>query len=137
MATVPLIADEAAGAQARAVFDDIRAKRNTDYVNNFWRALAADPALLKATWERVQQVMAPGALDPLVKELIYVAVSAANGCGYCVHSHTAAARAKGMTPEQHGELLQVIALASHTNALANALQVEVDARFRADREGPP
>jgi AhpD family alkylhydroperoxidase len=80
----------------------------------------------------VQQVMAPGALDPLVKELIYVAVSAANGCSYCVHSHTAAARAKGMTPEQHGELLQVIALANHTNALANALQVEVDARFRAD-----
>jgi len=132
MATVPLVTDEAAGAEARAVFDDIRAKRNTDYVNNFWRALAADPALLKATWERVQEVMAPGALDPLVKELVYIAVSATNGCGYCVHSHTAAARAKGMTEAQYGELLRVIALASHTNALANALQVDVDARFRAD-----
>jgi AhpD family alkylhydroperoxidase len=131
MGTVPLLDDEAAGAKARAVFDDIRAKRNTDYVNNFWRALAADPDLLRQTWERVQSVMAPGALDPLVKELVYIAVSTANGCGYCVHSHTAAARAKGMTPEQHAELLQVIALASQTNALANALQVEVDERFKA------
>jgi AhpD family alkylhydroperoxidase len=131
MGTVPLLTDEAAAVEARAVFDDIRAKRNTDYVNNFWRALAADPALLKQTWERVQTVMAPGALDPLVKELVYVAVSAANNCSYCVHSHTAAARAKGMTPEQHAELLQVIALASHTNALANAMQVEVDERFKA------
>ena len=131
MATLPLINDDAAGAEALAVFDDIRAKRNTDYVNNFWRALAHDPALLKSTWERVQEVMAPGELDPLVKELIYVAVSAVNGCSYCVHSHTAAARAKGMTPGQHAELLRVVALASQTNALAHALQVEPDERFKA------
>jgi AhpD family alkylhydroperoxidase len=131
MATLSMLDDEAAGAEARAVFDDIRAKRNTDYVNNFWRALAHDPALLKATWERVQEVMAPGELDPLVKELIYVAVSTVNGCSYCVHSHTAAARAKGMTPGQHAELLRVVALASQTNALAHALQVEPDDRFKA------
>jgi len=131
MATLPLIDDAAAPAEARAVFDDIRAKRNTDYVNNFWRALAHDPALLKATWERVQEVMAPGELDPLVKELIYVAVSTVNGCSYCVHSHTAAARARGMTPGQHAELLRVVALASQTNALAHALQVEPDDRFKA------
>ena len=131
MATLPMINDETAGAEALAVFDDIRAKRNTDYVNNFWRALAHDPALLKSTWERVQEVMAPGELDPLVKELIYVAVSAVNGCSYCVHSHTAAERAKGMTPGQHAELLRVVALASQTNALAHALQVEPDDRFKA------
>lgn len=131
MGTVALLDDAEADPTARAVFDDIRAKRGTDYVNNFWRALAHDPALLAATWERVQAVMAPGALDPLVKELVYVAVSTANGCGYCVHSHTAAARAKGMTPEMHGELLAVIAMASQTNALATALGVEVDARFEA------
>ena len=131
MATLPLLDDEAAGPEARAVFDDIRARRNTDYVNNFWRALAHDPALLKSTWERVQEVMAPGELDPLVKELIYVAVSTVNGCSYCVHSHTAAARAKGMTPGQHAELLRVVALASQTNALAHALQVEPDDRFKA------
>jgi AhpD family alkylhydroperoxidase len=131
MATVTLTTGETAGAEALAVFDDIRAKRNTDYVNNFWRALAHDPALLKATWERLQQVMAPGALDPLVKELIYIAVSTTNGCSYCVHSHTAAAKAKGMTPAQHGELLAVIAMASQTNALATALQVETDERFLA------
>jgi AhpD family alkylhydroperoxidase len=130
MATLPLLSDEAASAEARAVFDDIRAKRGTDYVNNFWRALAHDPALLQATWDRAQAVMAPGALDPLVKELVYVAVSTANGCGYCVHSHTAAARAKGMTVEQHGELLAVIAMAAQTNALATAMGVEVDERFR-------
>ncbi len=131
MAAVPLLTDEAAGAEALAVFGDIRAKRQTDYVNNFWRALAADPALLSATWERVQAVMAPGALDPLVKELIYVAVSTANGCGYCVHSHTAAAKARGMTEAQHGEFLAVIAMASQTNALATALGVPVDDRFLA------
>jgi AhpD family alkylhydroperoxidase len=131
MATLPLINDDAAGAEALAVFDDIRAKRNTDYVNNFWRALAHDPALLKSTWQRVQDVMAPGELDPLVKELIYMAVSTVNGCSYCVHSHTAAARARGMTPGQHAELLRVVALASQTNALAHALQVEPDERFKA------
>jgi AhpD family alkylhydroperoxidase len=131
MATVRLLTDEEAGAEALAVFDDIRAKRKTDYVNNFWRALAHDPATLKATWERVQIVMAPGALDPLVKELVYIAVSTANGCDYCVHSHTAAAKAKGMTPAIHGELLAVIAMAAQTNALATALSVPVDDRFQA------
>jgi AhpD family alkylhydroperoxidase len=131
MATVSLLQDEEAGAEALAVFDDIRTKRQTDYVNNFWRALAHDPALLRATWERTQAVMAPGALDPLVKELIYIAVSTANGCDYCVHSHTAAAKAKGMTEAQHGEFLSVIAMASQTNALATALSVPVDERFKA------
>ncbi|MCC7321360.1 MAG: carboxymuconolactone decarboxylase family protein [Rubellimicrobium sp.] len=130
MATVPRLDDDSAGPEARAIFDDIRAKRNTDYVNNFWRHLASDPALLAAVWERLQQVMAPGALDPLVKEMIYVAVSVANGCDYCIASHTAAARARGMTGQMHGELLAVIAMASQTNALAKALAVEVDERFR-------
>ncbi|WP_417628151.1 carboxymuconolactone decarboxylase family protein [Pararhodobacter aggregans] len=130
MATVPLLTDEAADPAARAVFDDIRAKRQTEYVNNFWRALANDPALLQATWDRLQQVMAPGALDPLVKELIYVAVSVTNGCAYCTHSHTAAATAKGMTPAMHAELLAVIAMAAQTNALATALQVPTDERFQ-------
>lgn len=134
MATVPLLDDAAAPPEARAVFDDIRATRGTDHVNNFWRALAADPALLAQTWDRVKTVMAPGALDPLTKELVYVAVSAANGCAYCAHSHTAAARAKGMTEAQHGELLAVIALAMQTNGLANALQVPVDAAFDAGRD---
>jgi AhpD family alkylhydroperoxidase len=131
MATRPLLADEAAGEEARAVFAAIRAARGTDYINNFWRALAHDPALMRETWSRLETVMAPGALDPLVKELIYVAVSVANGCAYCVHSHTAAARAKGMTAEQHGELLAVIAMAMQTNALATALGVAVDERFMA------
>jgi AhpD family alkylhydroperoxidase len=130
MAVVPLLADEKAGAEALAVFDDIRAARGTEYINNFWRALAADPALLRATWDRLQQVMGPGTLDPLTKELIYIAVSVSNGCGYCIHSHTAAARAKGMTDAQHTEALAVIAMASQTNALATALGVEVDERFR-------
>jgi uncharacterized peroxidase-related enzyme len=129
MGTVPLLSDAEAAPEARAVFDEIRAARGTDYVNNFWRALAHDPALLRATWDRVRTVMAPGALDPLVKEMIYVAVSTANGCSYCIHSHTAAATAKGMTPAMHGELLAVIAMASQTNALATALQVETDAVF--------
>jgi AhpD family alkylhydroperoxidase len=130
MATVSLLSDDAAGAEALAVFSDIRAKRNTDYVNNFWRALAHDPQQLKAVWERLQQVMGPGTLDPLTKELIYMAVSITNGCSYCVHSHTAAARAKGLSDAQYAEFLSVIAMASQTNALATALQVEVDERFR-------
>ncbi|MTH34156.1 carboxymuconolactone decarboxylase family protein [Paracoccus limosus] len=132
MATVPLLSDEDAPAESRAIFDEIRAARKTDFVNNFWRALAHDPALLRATWDRLSQVMAPGALDPLVKELIYVAVSTVNGCSYCVHSHTAAARARGMSPEQHAELLAVIGMASQTNALATALQVPTDPRFKED-----
>ncbi|WP_370207491.1 carboxymuconolactone decarboxylase family protein [Pararhodobacter marinus] len=131
MATLPLLDDDTASAEARAVFDDIRAKRQTDHVNNFWRALAHDPAQLQQVWDRLQQVMAPGALDPLVKELIYVAVSVANGCDYCIHSHTAAAKAKGMTSAMHAELLAVIAMASQTNALATALQVPTDERFKS------
>ncbi|WP_417586169.1 carboxymuconolactone decarboxylase family protein [Pararhodobacter oceanensis] len=130
MATLGLLDDASAGADALAVFDDIRAVRGNDYVNNFWRALAHDPALLEAIWSRLKQVMAPGALDPLVKEMVYVAVSVANGCEYCIHSHTAAAKAKGMTEAQHAELLAVIGMASQTNALATALGVEVDARFK-------
>lgn len=132
MAVTPILLDDMAGAEALAVFDDIRAKRQTDYVNNFWRALAADPALLAATWDRLQVVMGPGHLDPLVKEMIYIAVSVTNGCSYCIHSHTAAAKAKGMTAAQHGELMAVIAMAAQTNALATALQVPVDARFLAE-----
>jgi len=129
MGTVPLLSDAEASPEARAVLDEIRAVRGTDHVNNFWRALAHDPALMRATWERLKVVMAPGALDPLVKEMLYIAVSTANGCGYCLHSHTAAATAKGMTPEMHGELLAVIGMASQTNALATALQVETDEMF--------
>jgi AhpD family alkylhydroperoxidase len=135
MATVPLLSDAEAGPAARAVFDDIRATRGTDYVNNFWRALAHDPDELARVWEEVKRVMAPGALDPLTKELVYVAVSTANGCGYCVHSHTAAARAKGMTEAQHAELVRVVALAARTNHLATALQVPLDAAFERGGAG--
>ena len=132
MATLSLISDEAACAEVRAVFDDIRETRGTDFVNNIWRALAHDPALLRATWERVKIVMGPGELDPLVKEMIYIAVSTANGCEYCVHSHTAGARAKGMTEAQHGELLSVIGLAMQTNGLVTAMQVPVDDAFKVE-----
>lgn len=130
MATVTLISDENAGEEVRAVFDDIRATRGGDFINNFWRALAHDPALLKATWDRLKAVMGPGEIDPLTKEMIYIAVSVANSCEYCAHSHTAAAKAKGMTEAQHGELLSIIGMASQTNALATALQVPVDEAFK-------
>jgi AhpD family alkylhydroperoxidase len=129
MATVPLITDEAASAEVLAVFDDIRAVRSTDFINNFWRALANDPRLLRATWDRLRVVMGPGELDPLVKEMLYVAVSVANGCDYCIHSHTAAARAKGLSEAQHGELLAVIGMAAQTNALVTAMKVPVDDVF--------
>ena len=131
MSTVSLLSDEEASAEALAVFDDIRAVRGTEYVNNFWRALAHDPALLAATWERLKVVMAPGALDPLVKEMVYMAVSTANGCSYCVHSHTAAAKAKGMSAAMHGELLAVIGMAMQTNGIVTGLQVPVDEVFEA------
>lgn len=130
MATVPLISDEMASAEVLAVYTDIRATRGGDFINNFWRALANDPALLAETWGRLKEVMGPGDLDPLVKEMIYIAVSVANGCSYCVHSHTAAATAKGMSTEQHGELLSVIGMAMQTNGLVTAMQVEVDDAFR-------
>jgi AhpD family alkylhydroperoxidase len=114
----------------RAVFDDIKTKRNVEDVNNFWKVMANDPATLKRTWENLQAVMAPGALDPLTKEMLYIAVSIANGCEYCIHSHSAAAQAKGMTDEMRAELLAVVAMASQTNALATACQVEVDPAFK-------
>ena len=133
MATVKLLTDEEASPEARAVFDDIRAARGTRYIGNFWRALANDPALLRATWERLKVVMGPageGGLDPLTKELVYIAVSVANGCEYCIHSHTASARAKGLTDTGYGELLAIIGMASQTNALVNAMQVPVDEAFK-------
>lgn len=131
MATLPLLGDDEIGDRARAVFDDIRATRGTEYINNFWRALAHDPDQLEATWHRLKDVMAPGALDPLVKEMVYVAVSTANSCSYCIHSHTASAKAKGMTPEMHAELLRVIGMAMQTNGLVTAMQVPVDEAFQA------
>jgi AhpD family alkylhydroperoxidase len=132
MATVRLWADDdvAKNPRVKAVFDDIRATRKSDFVNNFWRALANQPAVLERTWAAIKEIMvAPGALDPLTKELIYIAVSATNACSYCVHSHTAAARTKGMTAEQHAELLAIIGMANETNALASALQIPIDREF--------
>lgn len=131
MATVPLLRDDELSPEAAEVFAEIRALRGSDYVNDFWRAMAHDPAGMRALWDRLRVVMAPGALDPLVKEMIYVAVSTANGCGYCIHSHTAAAKAKGMTPDQHAELLAVIGMAMQTNGLVQGLGVEVDEVFKA------
>lgn len=133
MATTKIMSDaEAAGIPAvKAVFDDIRATRGTDFVNNIWRAMAFDPPLLARTWAQVKDIMAkPGALDPKVREMIYIAVSSANACSYCVHSHTAAARAHGMTDEEHGELIQIIGLAGMTNHLVNAMQLPVDPEFQ-------
>ena len=129
MAVVRLLTDAELSPEAAAVFADIRATRGTDFVNNFWRALAHNPDQLRATWERLKQIMGPGALDPLTKEMIYIAVSAANACEYCCHSHTASARAKGMSDAMHNELLAVVAMASQTNTLANALRVPVDTAF--------
>jgi AhpD family alkylhydroperoxidase len=130
MATLKLPANPEADPRVKAVFDDIRLTRKTDFVNNLWRALAFDPELLERTWDEVKRVMAtPSQLDPLTKEMIYIAVSVANSCSYCVHSHTAAARGKGMTDAQHAELLAIIALASKTNQLANGLQLPVDPVF--------
>jgi AhpD family alkylhydroperoxidase len=125
-----LIEPENAAPEVRAVFDDIKETRQTDRVNNFWMALANHPPTLTRTWESVKEVMAPGALDPLTKELIYVAVSVTNGCEYCIASHTASARAKGMTDEQLGELLAVVGMANETNALATGWGVPVDEAFR-------
>jgi AhpD family alkylhydroperoxidase len=129
MALVPLVEYDDAPDPVRAVYDDIRATRKTDYINNFWKALAHDPALLARTWSNVKAVMAPGALDPLVKELVYIAVSVTNNCEYCIHSHTAAARTKGMTPAMFDELLAVVSLANATNRLANGYRIDVDERF--------
>ncbi len=120
-----------ASPEVRAVYDDIMATRKTDWINNFWKALAHDPATLKRTWESIKQIMAPGAIDSLTKEMIYVAVSATNGCGYCIASHTAAARKAGMTDAQFAELMAVVGMANESNRLANGYQVPIDERFKA------
>ncbi len=130
MATTRLIEYAEANAAVRAVYDDIRATRNTDFINNFWKALALNPAQLERTWADAKAVMAPGAIDALTKEFIYIAVSAANKCEYCLHSHTAAARAKGMNEAQHAELLAVIGMAHATNGLVTTMQVPVDDVFK-------
>ena len=132
MTTVRLWSDAEAEAHpaVKLVFDDIRATRKSDVINNFWRALANDPAGLARTWNSLKAIMvADGPLDPLTRELIYIAVSTANGCSYCIHSHTAAARAKGMSYAQHTHLLAIIGMAAQTNALVTALQVPVDDAF--------
>lgn len=118
-----------ATAEVRAVYDDIMLTRKTDWVNNFWKVLAHDPPTLRRIWTNIKEVMGPGELDPLTKELLYVAVSASNGCRYCIASHGAAARKKGMTEGQYSELLAIVGLANETNRLVTALDVAVDARF--------
>ena len=130
MALMKAIEYAQASPEVRAVYDEIMRARNTDWINNFWKALANDPAQLKRIWENVKQVMAPGALDLMVKEMIYVAVSATNGCEYCTASHTAAARKKGMSDPMLGELLAVVGMANETNALAVGYRVDVDAAFQ-------
>jgi AhpD family alkylhydroperoxidase len=127
--TVKLLTDAELSPEARAVFDDIRAVRKTDFVNNFWRALAHDPVTLKRTWESIKEVMGPGHLDPKVKELIYIAVSISNACPYCISSHTAAARAKGVTDAELMELYAVVGMASETNRLVTGMQVPIDEAF--------
>ncbi|MEM7695780.1 MAG: carboxymuconolactone decarboxylase family protein [Pseudomonadota bacterium] len=128
-ALLPPLADGALSPEAEAVFADIKATRGSDTVNDFWRVLAHDPALLARTWESLKGVMGPGTLDPLTKELIYIAVSMANGCAYCIHSHTAAGRAKGMTDAMLTELIAIVGMASETNRLAEALQIPPDDAF--------
>lgn len=135
MAVLPPLTDQELSPEAEAVFADIRATRGTDFVNNIWRSLAHDPTLLASTWSRLKTVMIDGregGLDPLTKELIYLAVSITNNCEYCAHSHTAAARAKGMSDAQYGEFLEVVAMAAQTNALASAMQTPVDEAFLND-----
>lgn len=121
---------EDASPEVRAIYDDIMQTRGTDWINNFWKVLAHDPALLKRTWETLRVTMGPGALDPLVKEMIYIAVSATNGCEYCTYSHTASARAKGMTDQQLMELTAVVGMANETNRLVNGLRPPVDEQFK-------
>jgi AhpD family alkylhydroperoxidase len=129
MATVTMMRDEDLSPDAQAVFAEIRAVRQSDFVNNFWRALAHDPKTLRRTWESVQAVMAPGALEPKMKEMLYIAVSIANGCAYCIHSHTAAGRAKGMTDAEYAEMVAIVGMASETNRLVTALGVPTDPAF--------
>lgn len=130
MSLVKLVEYAEAPPAVRAVYDDIMKTRNTDWVNNFWKALANDPPMLARIWESVKQVMAPGALDPLVKEMVYVAVSATNNCEYCTYSHTASARKKGMSDGMFMELMAVVGLANETNRLANGLRFPVDEAFK-------
>jgi AhpD family alkylhydroperoxidase len=132
MATVNLLSDEELSPEASAVFADIRKTRQSEFVNNFWRALAHDPKTLRRTWESIKEVMAPGALDPKIKEMLYVAVSVAHGCSYCIHSHTAGARAKGMTETEYREMLAIVGMAAETNRLVTALGVPVDDAFLVD-----
>ncbi len=130
MATLGLIEYKDASPEVRAVYDDILATRKTDWINNFWKAIAHDPATLKRTWESVKEIMAPGALDPLSKELLYIAVSVTNHCAYCIASHTASARKKGMTEAMFKELQAVIGMANETNQLVAGYQVEIDEQFK-------
>jgi AhpD family alkylhydroperoxidase len=130
MATLGLIEYQNSTGEVRAVYDDIMATRKTDYINNFWKALAHDPATLRRTWESVKQIMSPGALDAVTKEMIYLAVSATNQCGYCIASHTAAARKAGMNDAQFAEVMAVVGMANETNRLASGYQVEIDDRFK-------
>ena len=129
MTMVQLIEYDEASSEIRAIYDDIMATRGTNWINNFWKALANHPATLRRTWESIKEVMTPGALDPLTKELLYLAVSASNGCEYCIASHAAAAKRAGMTPEMLGEVLAVVGMANETNRLANGYRVPVDERF--------
>jgi len=128
--TTALIEYKDASPEVRAVFDDIMATRKTDWINNFWKALARDPATLKRTWESIKHIMAPGALDPLTKEMVYLAVSVTNQCGYCIASHTAAARNKGMSQAMFAEMMAVVGMANETNRLAAGYQVEIDEQFK-------
>jgi AhpD family alkylhydroperoxidase len=130
MATLGLIEYEDASPEVRAVYDDIKTTRKVDSVNNFWKAIAHDPVTLKRTWESIKQVMTPGALDALTKELVYVAVSVTNNCGYCIATHTASAQKKGMTDAMYAELMAVIGMANETNGLATGYQVELDEQFK-------
>jgi AhpD family alkylhydroperoxidase len=130
MATLGLIEYADATPEVRAVYDDIMATRQSDYINNFWKAIAHDPVTLRRTWESIKQIMAPGALDALTKEMLYVAISATNQCGYCIATHTASARKAGMTDAMYAELLAVVGMANETNRLASGWQVEIDERFR-------
>ncbi len=133
MATLGLIEYGDATAEVRAVYDDIMATRKTDWINNFWKALAHDPVTLRRTWQSIKEIMAPGALDPLTKEMIYVAVSVTNQCGYCIASHTVAARKAGMTDAMFAELMAVVGMANETNRLVSGYQVEIDEKFLTAR----
>jgi AhpD family alkylhydroperoxidase len=130
MATIDFVEYEDANPEVRQVYDDIMATRKIDWINNFWKALAVQPELLRRTWNGVKEVMAPGNIDMLTKEMIYIAVSVSNGCQYCINSHTAAARKNGMTEEMLSELMAVVGMANQTNALANGFQIDVDEAFQ-------